>query len=431
MHSYFRTMIDKEKVKQIIIERQEELPTIRLVERPMQFDRSSNYVLIGPRRAGKSYMLYHYIQQLVAQQEVTIQQILYINFEDERIAFIEAPELGVLLEAYQELFPTQKPWLFLDEIQNITGWEKFARRLADSKYHIMLTGSNAKMLSAEIATTLGGRYIAREVFPFSFIEYLSYHDVALSQNWAYSPTLRQQVKGLLPAYFEYGGYAEIFDKSDKREWLNSLYQKIIMGDIVERNAIRNPRVFRLLARKLADSVMQPTSIARLQHLIISTGEKISLSVVKDYLGYMSEAYLTFEIPNFASHLSEQTTSQKRYFIDNGILNLFLHNDAPKLLENIVAIHLHQKYNNDSEYRLFYYNRGVEIDFCIPEESLAIQVSYSIEDTDTLEREVGAIQKFRKQYPTYRGIIITYDQEKEIECDETTIAVIPIWKWLTR
>lgn len=424
-------MVDKEKIKQIIIERQEELLSIHLVERPIQFEKSSNYVLIGPRRAGKSYMLYHHIQRLVAQQEATIQQILYINFEDERIALIQAQELGVLLEAYQELFPIQKPYIFLDEIQNITGWEKFARRLADSKYRVMLTGSNAKMLSAEIATTLGGRYIAREIFPFSFVEYLSYHDVILSQNWEYSPTLRTQVKSLLPAYFQFGGYAEIFEKSDKREWLNSLYQKIIMGDIVERNAIRNPRVFRLLARKLADSVMQPTSIARLQHLIISTGEKISLPVVKDYLEYMSEAYLTFEIPNHASHLSEQTTSQKRYFIDNGILGLFMHDDAPKLLENIVAIHLHRKYSNDSDYRLFYYNRGVEVDFCVPEESLAIQVSYSIEDPNTLERETGALLKFKKQYPDYRGIIITYDKEQELEYNGTTISVVPLWKWLTR
>lgn len=422
-------MVDKQNIKQIIGERQEELLSIQIVERPMKFDRSSNYVLIGPRRAGKSYMLYWYIQQLAKNKEVSIRQILYINFEDERIALIQAHELGTLLEAYQEMHPTEKPWIFLDEIQNITGWEKFARRLADSKYHVMITGSNAKMLSSEIATTLGGRYIAREVFPFSFVEYLAYCGLTLQSNWEYMPAQRQQVKNKMESYFLYGGFAETFDKTDKREWLNSLYQKIIMGDIVERNAIRNPRVFRLLARKLADSVMQPTSIARLQHLIVSTGEKISLPILKDYLSYMSEAYLTFEIPNLASHFSEQATAQKRYFIDNGILNLFLHNDVSKLLENIVAIHLHKKYNNDSEYRLFYYNRGIEVDFCIPEESLAIQVSYNMDDLVTAERETGALQKFIKQYPEYQGLIITYDQEKEIEINGLHINVIPIWKWL--
>lgn len=424
-------MVDKQNIKQIIGERQEELLSIQIVERPMKFDRSSNYVLIGPRRAGKSYMLYWYIQQLAKNKEVSIRQILYINFEDERIALIQAHELGTLLEAYQEMYPAEKPWIFLDEIQNITDWEKFARRLADSKYHVMITGSNAKMLSSEIATTLGGRYIAREVFPFSFAEYLTYCGLTLQPNWEYMPAQRQQVKNNITSYLQYGGFAETFDKTDKREWLNSLYQKIIMGDIVERNAIRNPRVFRLLARKLADSVMQPMSIARLQHLIVSTGEKISLPILKDYLSYMSEAYLTFDIPNLASHFSEQATALKRYFIDNGILNLFSHNDVSKLLENIVAIQLHKKYDNNSEYRLFYYNRGIEIDFCIPDESLAIQVSYNIDDIATAERETGALQKFMKLYPEYKGIIITYDQEKEIEINGLVINVIPLWKWLVQ
>lgn len=422
-------MIDKQNIKQIIGERQEELLSIQIVERPMQFDRSSNYVLIGPRRAGKSYMLYWYLQQLIKNKGASIQQILYINFEDERIALIQAHELGILLEAYQEMYPTEKPWIFLDEIQNIVGWEKFARRLADSKYHVMITGSNAKMLSSEIATTLGGRYIAREVFPFSFAEYLTYCGLTLQPNWEYMPAQRLQVKNKITSYLQYGGFAETFDKADKREWLNSLYQKIIMGDIVERNAIRNPRVFRLLARKLADSVMQPTSIARLQHLIISTGDRISIPILKDYLDYMREAYLVFEIPNLASHLAEQATAKKRYFIDNGILNLFLHNDVAKLLENIVAIHLHKKYTNNDEYRLFYYNRGVEVDFCIPEESLAIQVSYNMDDITTAERETNALLKFTKQYPEYKGIIITYDTEKELEINGQVIHIIPLWKWL--
>lgn len=425
-------MIEKQVVKQIIGERQEEILSIQVSKRPIEFDRSSNYVLIGPRRAGKSYMLYQYIQHLVTNGEVAIQQIVYINFEDERIAFISAYELGVILDSYHEMYPEKQPWLFLDEIQNVSGWEKFARRLADSKYHVMITGSNAKMLSTEIATTLGGRYISREILPFSFSEYLTYYNISPATNWEYIPSQRQMVKNRLDTYFRDGGFAETFDKTDKREWLNSLYQKIIMGDIVERNGIRNPRVFRLLARKLASSVMQPTSVARLQHIIISTGEKISLPILKDYLDYMNEAYLTFDVPNMASHLSEQTTAQKRYFIDNGILNLFLQNDYPKLLENIVAIQLHKIYSNsDSEYRLFYYNKNIEIDFCIPEKSLAIQVSYNMDDMDTAEREIGALRKFMKQYPDYNGQIITYDQEKEIEIEGKSVPIIPLWKWLTQ
>jgi predicted AAA+ superfamily ATPase len=231
-------------------------------------------------------------------------------------------------------------------------------------------------------------------------------------------------------YFYYGGFAESFDKTDKREWLTSLYQKILMGDIVERNKIRNPRIFRLLARKLADSVMQPTTLKRLEHIIKSTGDSISSMVLKDYLDYMEDAYLIFSVPNLVSPLTEQQTIVKRYFADNGILNLFITNGETKLLENIVAIHLNKLYHNTAEeLRLFYYNRGVEVDFCIPEENVAVQVSYNIDDLDTYEREVEGLVKFLKANKQYRGQIVTWDTERQITEEGIAIQVIPVWKWL--
>lgn len=328
------------------------------------------------------------------------------------------------------MYHQERPYIFLDEIQSITGWEKFARRLAESKYHVMITGSNAKMLSREIASTLGGSYIQRNIYPFSFKEYLEYHGVELEKNWEYKSEQKLTVIRHFANYFVFGGFAESFNKDNKREWITSLYQKILMGDIVERNKIRNPRVFRLLARKLADSVMQPTTLKRLEHIIKSTGDSISSTVLKDYLDYMEDAYLIFSIPNLVSPLTEQQTIVKRYFADNGILNLFLMNGETKLLENIVAVHLNKQYRNtDEDLRLFYYNKGVEVDFCIPERNLAIQVSYNIDDAVTYEREVGGLVKFLKAYNQYRGIIITWDTESEIVVDDITINVVPVWKWL--
>ena len=186
----------------------------------------------------------------------------------------------------------------------------------------------------------------------------------------------------------------------------------------------------MLARKLADSVMQPTTLKRLEHIIKSTGDSISSTVLKDYLDYMEDAYLIFSIPNLVSPLTEQQTIVKRYFADNGILNLFLMNGETKLLENIVAVHLNKQYRNtDEDLRLFYYNKGVEVDFCIPERNLAIQVSYNIDDAVTYEREVGGLVKFLKAYDQYSGIIITWDTESEIVVDDITINVVPVWKWL--
>ena len=230
--------------------------------------------------------------------------------------------------------------------------------------------------------------------------------------------------------FGYGGFSESFEKQNKREWLTSLYQKILMGDIVERNKVRHPRVLRLLARKLAESVMQPTTLKRLEHIIKSSGDNISQPILKDYLEYMEDAYLIFSIPNLVSPLTEQQTIKKRYFADNGILNNFLFHGETKLLENIVAVHLNRTYHNTKEeLRLFYYLKGVEVDFCVPESNLAIQVTYKIDDVDTYDREVGGLFKFLKSFKEYHGIIVTWDTEKSIQEDGITIEVVPVWKWL--
>ncbi len=399
--------MDKQVIKTVIGEKQQQITKTKLLQRAEAFDEQSCYVLIGIRRAGKSYTLYQDMQAKLTAGRAKAEDFLYVNFEDERIASIRAEELGLLLDAYWEMYDQKRPFIYLDEIQNITGWEKFARRLSESKHHVMITGSNAKMLNCEITSTLGGSYIQRNIYPFSFAEYLKYFGVQLDKNWEFQPETRLAVVRHFHEYFIHGGFAESFDKTDKREWLTSLYQKILMGDIVERNKIRNPRIFRLLARKLADSVMQPTTLKRLEHIIKSTGDSISPTVLKDYLEYMEDAYLIFSIPNLVSPLTEQQTIVKRYFADNGILGLFLLGGETKLLENIVAVHLNKRYRNTpEELRLFYYNKGVEVDFCIPENHTAIQVSYSIEDADTYEREVGGLVKFLKAFKQYKGLVVT-------------------------
>lgn len=422
--------MNKQIIKSIIGAKQEEIRGLKLLHRDHQFEDNSCYVLIGIRRAGKSYTLYQDILNHISCGKAKVEDVLYVNFEDERMASITSAELGDVLTAYQEMYDQRHPLIYLDEIQNVTGWEKFARRLSESKYRVMITGSNARMLSKEIASSLGGSYISRTIHPFSFEEYLCYHDITLGKNWQYQPEVRLKVVRHFNDYFYNGGFAESFDKLNKREWLTSLYQKILMGDIVERNKVRNPRVLRLLARKLADSVMQPTTLKRLEHIIKSSGDSISQTVLKDYLEYMEDAYLIFSIPNLISPLTEQQTIMKRYFADNGILNNFLFNGETKLLENLVAVHLNRCYpNTKEELRLFYYNKGVEVDFCVPEKKLAVQVSYNIDDAETYEREVGGLVKFLKTFKTYHGIIVTWDTEQTINEEGITVEVIPVWKWL--
>lgn len=416
--------MDKNVIKQIILNQQDFIGRIKLQSRNVCFEENANYVLVGIRRAGKSYMLYQHIQHLVANGH-SIEEMLFINFEDERISDIRKEDLYLILEAYRELFAFQ-PIIFLDEIQNVDGWEHFARRLADEKYRVFITGSNAHMLSREISSTLGGRYLTKEICPFSFSEYLEYHNIHLPQHWELSP-IRADVVRLFSDYFYYGGLSEVFDIQDKMSWLQSLYQKILYSDIVMRKGVRNERSLRLLIRKLADSVMQPTAIKRLQDILQGDGTKITRDTIGSYLDYLHESYLTFGISSFTDSISQRESIKKRYFYDNGILNLFLFLPETKLLENLVAIKLYNKYGDD----LYYYNKNVEVDFCVPNDGLLIQASYRIIDEATRNREIGALQKLSKFIKPQRCIIVTYDQEEIIQSNDfdVQIEVIPAYKFM--
>lgn len=416
--------MDKNVIKQIILNQQDFIGRIKLQSRNVCFEENANYVLVGIRRAGKSYMLYQHIQHLVANGH-SIEEMLFINFEDERISDIRKDDLYLILEAYRELFAFQ-PIIFLDEIQNVEGWEHFARRLADEKYRVFITGSNAHMLSREISSTLGGRYLTKEIRPFSFSEYLEYHNIHLPQHWELSP-IRADVVRLFSDYFYYGGLSEVFNIQDKKSWLQSLYQKILYSDIVMRKGVRNERSLRLLIRKLADSVMQPTAIKRLQDILQGDGTKITRDTIGSYLDYLHESYLTFGISSFTDSVSQRESIKKRYFYDNGILNLFLFLPETKLLENLVAIKLYNKYGDD----LYYYNKNVEVDFCVPNDGLLIQASYRMIDEATRNREIGALQKLSKFIKPQRCIIVTYDQEEIIQSNDldVQIEVIPAYKFM--
>ena len=414
--------MNKELIKQLIKKQQQFIEQVELLPRKLNLEEAGNYVFVGIRRAGKSYMLYQHIQSLLAKGH-SINEILYINFEDERIADIKSSELNLILESYYELFQGE-PLVFLDEIQNIKGWEKFARRLADEKRKVFITGSNAQMLSREIATTLGGRYLIEEVFPFDFSEFLRYEKIQLLPHWEYS-SVQGDVVRIFENYFNFGGFPEVIQYTDKRSWLTSLYQKIFLSDIVARNGIRNEQMLRLLVRKLAENVQQPTSMQRLKNIPESTGNKIARNTISEYLKYLQDAYLVFSISNFTDKIAERESYKKHYFYDNGILNLFLYQPETKLLENLVAIVLWKKYKE----QLYYYMKNVEVDFFIPEEKIAIQVSYSITDDVTFERKVNALKKIAQAFDIQKLYIITKNQEKEIELENATIKVIPIWKWL--
>ena len=423
-------MVDKLILKQILQNSREEIEQYKIIHRDIQTDGFNCYIFVGVRRAGKSFLLYEKIQQMLSEGH-TWDEILYLNFEDERLGSLDINDMDSILECHMEMGGVAKPALFLDEIQNIDGWEKFARRVSDSKYMVWITGSNAKMLSKEMMSTLGGRYIPIEIYPFSFAEYLRWAGIPYDEKSLLSTSARVNVKKAYEEYFKWGGLPESLGLSVKRNYISSVYQKIYLGDICTRNKISNPNLLRLLIKKIAEGVKQPVSYTRLSQVLSSIGGKITVPTTSSYICYSEDAWLLLRVHNISSSFSEKETNCKYYFVDNGILSILLVDPATTLMENLVALQLFRIYGHDQDNeRVYFYNSNVEVDFYVPEDKLAIQVSYSISgDIDTWEREVGALQKLPKALACKRRIILTYDEQQIIEDEYGKIEVIPYWKWM--
>lgn len=417
--------MDKLLLQKIMVESQNEVEEHEVKPRDISFEGFDRYILVGIRRAGKSYLLYQRMQQMLAEGH-DWSEMLYLNFEDERLEGFTAMDFNLILEAHYEIYG-KRPMLFLDEIQNIAGWEKFARRLADNKYKVFITGSNAKMLSSDIQTTLGGRYIPVNVYPYSFAEFLDAWQVPYDMLSLITTEGKARVMNRLKDYIHHGGFPEAATMKSKRDYLLSVYQKIYLGDIVERNGISNVFGLKVMIKKIAESVKQPISFNRIANIISSTGAKLSTTSAVKYMEYMEASWLIAKVTNIASKLADKESNAKYYFLDNGILDLFLIDADTSLLENLVGTNLIRKYGREDA--VFFYNKSTEVDFYIPESETAIQVSYSILDEETRKREVKALLAIRKILPCKHCYIITYDETDVWQLSTEGIDVIPVWKWL--
>ena len=413
----------KDLIKIMIAEYQQFVTQVELLERDVDLMDSQNYVLVGLRHSGKSYLMYQRIAELIRQGHKA-EEILFFNFEDDRIDSLDVSDLDLIKTCYEEMYDC-RPIFFLDEIQLVDKWEKFARRLADQKYRMYITGSNAKMLSSEIATTLGGRYMIQEVFPFSFTEYLNANGVRMNEKNALYKSSKE-ITRLAELYFQHGGLPETATMKNPRQWISSLFNRIFFGDLIARYKIRNDFALRIMIRKLAESVKLPQSYNRIASIVSSTGRKISTDAVIDYIGHMKDSWLILPFENLYGKLQDKGSNRKYYFIDNGLLHLFLVDANTSLLENMVAISLRRKYG---EYCYFWNSKNAEVDFVVPDDNIAIQVSYSMENPDTAKREIDGLLKLASVQHLEKMVVVTKDEEKTIEQDGYTIELQPLWKWL--
>ena len=420
-------MVTRETIREIIIDNRQQVAKREIISRNFNFMDNACYVLIGVRRAGKSYLLYQRIQQLIRNGH-SWEEIVYINFEDERLLEMQAADLNKILEVHQ-MMTDKMPLLFLDEIQNITGWDKFARRLTENKYSVIVTGSNAKMLSREIETTLGGRFFTKYIIPYNFREFLRANDVDFSANALYSTKQKGRIIKHLETFITFGGFPESLAYNSKRDYVAGVFQKILLGDIVLRNSIRNDYAMKILIKKIAESSAAELSYTKLHNILKTIGISVGKESVINYISYAEDAYLIFRIHNFFAKFADMESTPKYYFSDNGLLNLFLTDKKTRLLENIVAVCLHQKYP-DGVYYLKSPKTDIDIDFYVPEIETAIQVSYSISDEITKKREVDNLVALKQNFNGAKHfIIITYDEEDNVSISETEIQIIPVYKFL--
>ena len=415
--------MNRDVLKQIIIDQKEMYLGNPLISRDYDLEENVNYCFVGIRRTGKSYMMYQQIHDLM-NDGISSSQIVYVNFEDERLLEIGVDDLNTILELGIEFSGSKgKPYLFLDEIQNVDGWEKFVRRVADMKYRINITGSNSKMLSKEIASTLGGRFMIVNVFPYSFKKYLSANHIENVRLDQIGTKKRADIVSQYEQYVTYGAFPELVDIKNKRPFLNNIYQTVYLQDIITRNKITNDFAVRLILKKIAESVTKALSFNRLTNIVKSAGVSIGKQTVINYVGHMLDSYLIFSLQNYAS----KKTSPKYYFMDTGLLGLMLLDCKTAQLENLVAVELIRRYGFENVY---FFENNIEVDFYVLCENLAIQVSMQVlEDVDTLEREMKAFVKLNQFIPDTKCLLVTNSEETKLNCDGIKIDVVPAWKWL--
>ena len=415
-------------IKRVILDMRQVIQDTDITDREYRFEEKANYILVGVRRSGKSTLLYKMARDLV-KMGADWDQICYVNFEDDRLMEFTNKDFDDIIESAHE-FTNKKIYYFFDEIQNIDGWERFARRLADHKERVYITGSNARMLSSEMEARLGGRYISKMIMPFSLAEALDYRHIPHDSEALLTTSLAGQIRGASNEYFYAGGLPESLNFKNKRDYIQNVYDKVLLGDIISRNKLKNPEAMRLLMKKIAETVMHEVSFNKLAGAVKSTGVRFSTDAAIIYTGYAEESYLIFHLSNYVAKFSEKESTPKFYFTDNGFLSLFLVDKDSSLLENAVADRLRRLYGD----QVCYYKsrtKGIDIDFYLPEENLAVQVTYSL-DADSYDREIGSLVKLSRSSEgnsRTRYLIVTREDEKKIETDEITIEVVPLYRFL--
>lgn len=418
-------MVSKEALRQVVLLQREELQVPKETIPREQLDHLSDWfkdnrliIITGIRRCGKSTIL----KQIMAHKE----SFCYVNFENERFLEFQAQDFELLQEVLMEVYGHNQLYFF-DEIQNIDKFESFVRRLHDQGKKMFITGSNASLLSPELGTKLTGRYKQVDLFPFSFREFLLFHKIKPEKEWPYITEKKVQLQQWFTEFLSRGGFPEyLINKDDS--YLQTIYENIIYRDIVARYAIKKQKILKELVNLLLSNISSPFTYNSLKE---SLGLANSITV-KEYISYLSNSYLLFEVPRFDFSVRKQLAAPKKiYSIDQGMYRLAgLHFSENKgsILENTIFIELKRRGKE-----IYYYSQKRECDFIIKAGAKiteAIQVCFSLNQANQ-GREIAGLLEALAFFKLSSGTIITMEQEEEIARENKTIRIIPAWKWLLR
>ncbi len=384
--------------------------------------------LAGVRRSGKTFLFFDAIQKLVA-QGVDRRQIVYLNFEDDRLHPIKTEELDMILRCWREVFPEtvgHHTYLFLDEVQNVSGWERWVRRLCDTEdVEVFVTGSSSDLLTRDLATALRGRSITLEVFPLSFREYLAFRNVAIVPHSADNESL---LRFELESYVSCGGFPEIVlaDEALRPLILEEYSSLMLYRDVVERYGVRNEKLMRELLRHCFRNTGSLLNVSKLHRDLTSQGITVSKNTLFDYLGYLEDAFLVFLLPKREASLRKQEHNPKKlHVIDTGLIaafQAFPNRDLGHKLETLVFLE-----NRRRRKDLFYYANGSEVDLCDAEGTLFINSCWSLADSETLRREKAAMEFGARQWPQGEGRLLFHEYLPGLE--QEVPGAQPAWRYL--
>ncbi|ALP53222.1 ATPase [Candidatus Tenderia electrophaga] len=417
-----------------------ERPLPQLTRRTVELPALTNKIdtVIGMRRTGKTWFLYQQMQDCM-ERGIPKECLLYINFDDERLYPMQRDELRRIPETYYRLYPLHKQntcYFFFDEIQNVDGWEPFVRRLLDSEnIQLALTGSSARLLSREIASTLRGRAITTEIFPFSFAEVLTHQGIDHDLFRPPGAEKRALYANRLHQYLLQGGFPEIqgVEAPYRQQILQEYVDVVILRDVIERHGVTNIVPLRYLIRHLLNAPATLFSVNRFHNDLKSQGIAIGKNTLHEYLEYLIDAYLIDTVPIFARSVRRrQVNPRKVYAIDTGLAQAFRHDahvDRGRLLENMVFTALRRQRLEISYFRS---EEGYEVDFHTTSRDgirQLIQVSETLSNSQTRQRELRALVVAMEQCQLNTATVVTVDEAERIEQHGRLIEVIPAWRWL--